>query len=384
MTSGNVKKVIKNVGLDTNMDVNQKVFSNIVEAFEKSKARKEAPHELSVWRIIMKNRITKFAAAAGLIILVLIGINQFGGSVDVTSTAFAGVVKQLRSTHTLTCSMVMQSQQLSPKTVRMEIAYKEPGYTRIVVVGGTIGIMDYTQKKGLNINPLRKEFTEIDLSNLSTSQLRVDLIIEELRTLPDQADEELGEREMDGQTLRGFRVTKDKINQIVWVDSETGDLVRIESSNESTNGPGIHGVMTDFQFDVDLDDSLFSLTPPEGYKLVKELHFEMADRLKSAVNVDRILKACRKYVQDHGGQWPNNLHELTEYGVGQDTLSNPRQPAREVGYVYLKPPASPSESRIVLYETYKAWEGGINVGFANYHLQFIKEESAFEKLLKQK
>jgi hypothetical protein len=31
------------------------------------------------------------------------------------------------------------------------------------------------------------------------------------------------------------------------------------------NAPGMSGIISDFQFDVELDDSLFNLTPPDGY-----------------------------------------------------------------------------------------------------------------------
>ena len=49
----------------------------------------------------------------------------------------------------------------------------------------------------------------------------------------------------------------------VWIDPQTRELVIVEI--EFANAPGMSGTMTDFQFDVELDDSLFSLTPPEGY-----------------------------------------------------------------------------------------------------------------------
>lgn len=80
MNSGNVKKLIKNVSLDTNMDVNQKVFGNIVEAFEKSKCRREAPRELSIWRIAMNSRIIKTGVAALVIVTVTLGIWMHGSN----------------------------------------------------------------------------------------------------------------------------------------------------------------------------------------------------------------------------------------------------------------------------------------------------------------
>ena len=50
----------------------------------------------SIWRIIMKSKITKFAAAAVIIIAILIGINQFGGSIDGTTIAFAQVIENMK------------------------------------------------------------------------------------------------------------------------------------------------------------------------------------------------------------------------------------------------------------------------------------------------
>ena len=58
---------------------------------DKEELRKEqtAKTEPNIWRIIMKSRITKLAAAAVIIIAVLIGINHFGGSVDIATPAYA-------------------------------------------------------------------------------------------------------------------------------------------------------------------------------------------------------------------------------------------------------------------------------------------------------
>jgi len=58
------------------------------------KASKQASHT-AMWRIIMKSRITKLAVAAVIVIAVLIGINQFGGSIDGSSIVWADVQKAL-------------------------------------------------------------------------------------------------------------------------------------------------------------------------------------------------------------------------------------------------------------------------------------------------
>ena len=48
-----------------------------------------------LWSDIVKNPITKLAAAAVIIIAVMIGINQFGGSIDGASVVWADVVKNV-------------------------------------------------------------------------------------------------------------------------------------------------------------------------------------------------------------------------------------------------------------------------------------------------
>ena len=54
---------------------------------------------------IMKNRITKLAAAAVIIIAVVIGVNQFEGSIDMTTIAFADISEAMKNVpwmHTVT------------------------------------------------------------------------------------------------------------------------------------------------------------------------------------------------------------------------------------------------------------------------------------------
>jgi len=153
-------------------------------------------------------------------------------------------------------------------TTAIEIAFKEPGYMRTTMPGGLVTVIDWAQGKGISILPSRKQFIEMEMSNLPHDPAQQPFnIIEKLRTLPDRADEELGTSEINGRVLQGFRVTKEGVINTVWIDPQTRDLVRVEA--EFINAPGMNVIMTDFQFDVDLDDSLFSLTTPAGYTRIE-------------------------------------------------------------------------------------------------------------------
>ena len=87
--------------------------------------------------------------------------------------------------------------------------------------------------------------------------------------------------------------------------------------------------------------------------------------------MNEILKACFVHNNQHG-QWPNSLQELALSGVDVDR------------YVYLKPSGESKGRVIVLHDLYDAWEGGINVGFNNFRVEFMEDESAFEELLESR
>ena len=85
-----IEKLIKNIDIDTNAKTDNAVLGDVLEAFEKSKVKKTSATEQNIWRIIMKSKITKLAAAAVIIVAVILGLNITGGP-DMASVAWANV-----------------------------------------------------------------------------------------------------------------------------------------------------------------------------------------------------------------------------------------------------------------------------------------------------
>jgi len=252
----NVEKLIKKLRYKASAETHNRVLGNVLQALDKSEKQKLGASAPNIWRTIMKSPIAKLAAAATIIIAVLFVVHQFGGSLE--SSAFAQVANKLRSAITLTYTATTSSQ------VKIEMAFKEPGYMRTSMPGGYVTVADWTQGKSISIMPPRRQFIEMELSSLTDDPARKQFeAIEKLRSLPDRADENLGTRQENGRVLQGFRVSQNGVINTVWIDADTKDLVRVEA--EFLNAPGMNMVMTDFEFNVDLDDSLFSLTPPAGY-----------------------------------------------------------------------------------------------------------------------
>jgi hypothetical protein len=71
--------------------MHDRVVGSISEILEESNTMRPDAIHPNIWKIVTKSKITKFAAVAVIIIAVLIGINRFGGSIDVAPSAFAAM-----------------------------------------------------------------------------------------------------------------------------------------------------------------------------------------------------------------------------------------------------------------------------------------------------
>ncbi len=290
------KQFIKNASINSNPDVNEAVLKELINEMDKSQNTACATRRPDMWRIIMKNPVTKIAAAAVIIIAVLAGAYYLGDSVDIAGTAYAEVVERLQNARTLTYTVESNSGIEYMPSITIEIAFKEPGYMRMSTPGGYVSIIDSIQGKGLTILPPKKQFIEMEISNLQNDPAQQNInIIEKLRSLPERADEQLGTREIDGRDVQGFRITEEGLINTVWIDIQTRDLVLVEM--EFLNAPGMSGTMSNFQFDVELDDSLFTLTPPDGYT---RLDVQVDTDEVSEENLVEFLRLWTTWVKDGG------------------------------------------------------------------------------------
>jgi outer membrane lipoprotein-sorting protein len=196
---------------------------------------------------------------------------------------YAAAREQLHNARTMTVSYYSEAltfaslDNVTPGT--MELAYKEPGRFRFTMEVGSwpvVLVVDHEAKKAVVLYPQAKMYDDMTF----TPNREVAQLIDRLRSLPERADKVLGEQEMDGRTVQGFRVNQDKKaddmkNLVVWVDVKTGDPVRMEGDSElgdpqDPSGQKIqtsHNVWSNFKFNKDLPDSLFDTTPPDGWSV---------------------------------------------------------------------------------------------------------------------
>ena len=110
-----------------------------------------------------------------------------------------------------------------------------------------------------------------------------------------------------------------------------------------------------------------------------------AGRVRSASNIRQIMMGMFLYANDHKGQFPNTLDEAAKLVEGPPALLiNPNRPAENPGYVYIKPPdgVKAGSERVVIYEKYKPGDFGINLGYADGHVEFWQLKPAEEEIRK--
>ena len=252
----------------------------------------------------MRSPVSGIAAAA-ILALVIGGIAVWFHGAG-TAPAFADFLEPILTAKTVmfktTCKergqettgkvMAMASQQ------RMRLERDMPNMSKIVTIFDDKG-------NSLKLLPDQKLAIVITCTNMPKEE-RPKLIFFELqsqladaRDLPDWIREPLGERETDGRRLVGYRLTGHGMISDLWGDPKTGMPVCIES--HAPSNPNATLIDSDFVFNTDLDDSLFSMEPPAGYEVQKQTMDASPAQEKDLV------ETLRHYAQLRGGVLPDQL-----------------------------------------------------------------------------
>jgi outer membrane lipoprotein-sorting protein len=240
---------------------------------------------INIGRIIMTSRITKFTAAAAIIILTLvIGTHYFGGSVDVATVAFGNVIGYLQ-THSYTFDLTFEGTEkdggTTPFTIKAMIM--ELGRMRFecsIMSGKLSSISDLNTGKTLLLFHQNKSgvLTEESVLKRDTGAQGILTLctrpVASLWNLRNGSESQLGEKETDGRLVTGFKVyQKDKdfeYDITIWANSANNVpyLVEIISKPVTDKSfPVIKWTASNFDLDVKLDEKLFSLDVPVGYTL---------------------------------------------------------------------------------------------------------------------
>ncbi len=242
--------------IDSEMTNRQQRVLNAIESCHLPKQKKT----ISIWRIIMKSKIIKFAAAAMIIIAAFIVLYPFTSG----TLTFARVIQPILNAQTAVFDIIIGDEAAGGPVIHDMVMGSRIRRT-LSNMEGVVSIIDLESGKILALTIPTKEAVYIDLKGLPSIPNYMDRLrnlIAKLQQTPEFTVEELGQQDVAGQKLIGFRANHPKAVITIWANPVTALPVRIESLEGQ-----MKVICKNMQFDVPLDEKLFSMEVPEGYKL---------------------------------------------------------------------------------------------------------------------
>jgi hypothetical protein len=213
---------------------------------------------ISAWRIIMKSKIIKLAAAAVIIVAAVITLYHFGTG----TLTFAQVIKPILNAQTAVFDIIVGDETAGGPVIHDMVMGSRIRRT-LSNMEGVVSIIDLESSKILALTIPTKEAVYIDLKGLPSIPNYMEKLrnlIAKLQQVPEFKVEELGQQDIAGQRLIGFRAKHPKVEITIWADPVTALPVRIEQ-----NEGQMLVICKNIQFDVPMEETLFSMDMPEGY-----------------------------------------------------------------------------------------------------------------------
>ncbi len=294
----------------------------------------------------MRHPVSSAAAAAIFVFAVVgVGLSFFGGG---ATPALADYLQPLLDAKNVKYKMIMEMTSLPGGTTALsaeerkelmnprtyEVMELGPNRRRMEwdewngrKAGGIrVQIWDGNQRKQVMLFPAAKQALLYDYADVpedesakeedqgSASQRRPEepgtvalfrsLLLDTMQK-PGARRDSLGEKEIDGRPVVGFRLSARGVVIDVWGDPKNRLPVRVETTTALI--PNLKIIQSDFEFNVPMDESLFSLEPPAGYEVIVKRRQTSDD---SPETEEDLIEMLRYYGQWSGGRFPGILQML--------------------------------------------------------------------------
>jgi hypothetical protein len=279
--SETIEEMVTKTNIETNTDVDKVVLGDAVSAMSRSKQKTPVSNKPVVWRIVMQSKITKLATAAVIIIAALIGINQFGGSIDGASVAWAEVLEVMGNVPTvifeITNATILKDNTTVSAVSKVYDA-GEHGNRTDIYINNELVMQKYAipnKNASYRIRPKQKTYSVFELMSeqLPTEQ---DFPRQYVKVILSEDYTQLGSSNIDGFDVEGVEVINSEALPShkgwarLWVDVETNLPVQIELLQLEDDGTITKLVMHDFQWNAGRDEELFIPNIPDDYVMIEE------------------------------------------------------------------------------------------------------------------
>jgi outer membrane lipoprotein-sorting protein len=338
----NIEEILKRIGTeDVPADV-QKIAEEASESFSKTLM---PPRQHILWSDIMKNRITKVATAAAIIVAAAVLIHYVGSPIE--SVALADVLERVQQAQafmyrmkmTMTGAM-MEGMPAGKKEMegavtisneygmKMEMAMADADTGQEEMNQLMYVLPD--QKVMIMVMPDQKKYTRMEFDD--------DLLVrmkkqnndprEMIKQIMSCEYTELGRSVIDGIEVEGFQTTDpswaggagamESVKVSLWVDVETWLPVRAEMDFKMNEQMQMSGVIYDYQWDIPADADEFEPVIPEDFTAFP------AEGMKMPGMTEEDAIEGLKFFVEIFGQYPKNLNLMNlmqEFGKLKDSQS---------------------------------------------------------------
>ena len=219
------------------------------------------------WRWLMRAPVSRVAASVAFVLVgaaVTVWFHGVGAAL-----AFADFTAPLLKAKTVRYKMVVETKGPPARTSTSQQMVLDATRSRheMTTPGQLITISDEGQGKGLTLDPKTKQATILEFDSPSGLHNDPSFWLRRLQEAWNHTDvrsEPLGEKELEGRRVVGFRVVDDD-GRATYLrgDPQSGLPVRIEMTMGMGDSTRI--TYSDFVFDEEMDEALFRIEPPAGY-----------------------------------------------------------------------------------------------------------------------
>lgn len=292
----NIERSIKtlyldNIEISADAGMDNRILGDALTAMEDAKKATPAVARPNIWRIIMKNRITKPAVAAAIITVAVLGIFEFIDTDSKSSVVWAEVVRKVEASRGLIVRCT-ETNSFMPDGDDYSIKYFCPTHSRTdtykdgLVTRSSFSDFETRTYTGLyhtHKNCLIGTITEIEgFLEKHEDWTNPGYIVE---TILSCEHTKLEQRIIEGVLCEGIETSDPsflgpmpEVDRLeaqlrLWVDVETRYPVLLEYKGSAEyNGEAVdsESVMDQFQWDVELDPSIFEPNIPDDYTLLEK------------------------------------------------------------------------------------------------------------------
>ena len=209
------------------------------------------------------------------------------------TVAWADVQAAVKNVHTAVFGISIGWDQDRPTAGKM--MYMEPGLTRMETPE-MVSIIDWEKGQFLALVPGAKTAHSTVITG-TDNPYHSNWLGELKKVIGSQDADEVGEDTVNGRRVQGWRLTQNGEPVTVWADVKTAALVKVDFTVE-----GARFVMSDFEANVPLDTSLFSLKPPAEYVFHSETTMSASDP-----GIQDVVGLLGIWARGNGGVFPRTL-----------------------------------------------------------------------------